>query len=260
MLFARWTLLVTSAFFMAGCSASAKVTSPDSESIPLSNIRPVSTFSEAGGSDSACAVPFTACGGDLTGSWQVAASCLAPSPSSSVVGSCAGVSFVASDLQSWTGGGPSLVPQFPESAFNRGFVTFNADHSYQSLVEGSIEGTYHFESPCLSVYHAKDCSALGSTLQGMLISVRNYQNVRCAATGNGCDCSYTFVTDLADEGTWQVSGVTLTTASSYAQGTQTAKFCVTDDAALEIGGATGASLFDAHLQSIRLTTTPDASP
>jgi hypothetical protein len=256
---ARWTLIIVSVSFVAGCSGSAEVTPLDSEATPLNTIVPITSSSspEAGPSDAICPPPLTACGGDPTGTWRVATSCLAPSPPPSAVGSCAGVSFVGTDLQSWAGGVPSLSPQFAESALDQGSVTFNADHSYESAVGGSTAGSYHFESSCLGVYHAQDCSSLGSTLQGMLPP--NYLGLSCAADEDGCDCSYRYVTVLADSGTWNVSGTTLTLNSSVQGATQKAALCV-GSVLLQIGALSGASLFSARLQSIWLAKDVDASP
>jgi hypothetical protein len=302
---ARWTLVIASGSFMAGCSGSAELTLPDSGSAPLNTIVQITSSSspeagasddgdsspeadvvdagssstetgtsddsssspdagtsnagssstEAGPADAMCPSPFTACGGDPTGTWRVAASCLASSPAPSAVGMCAGVSFVGTDLQSWTGGVPSLNPRFAEGALDQGSVTFNADHSYESAIGGSTEGSYHFESSCLGVYHAHDCSALASTLQGMLPP--NYLGLTCT-TDDGCDCSYRFVTVWADEGTWSVSGATLTLISSV-QAPQEADLCA-GGASLQISAPAGASLLGAKLQSIWLTRDAVVSP
>jgi hypothetical protein len=303
---ARWTFLIASGSFMAGCSGSAELTLPDSGSAPLNTIVQITSSSspeagvsddgasspeadvvdagssspdagtpddsssspdasagdagssstEAVAADAMCPSPFTACGGDPTGTWQVAASCLAPSPAPSAVGMCAGVSFVGTDLQSWTGGVPSLNPRLAEGALDQGSVTFNADHSYESAIGGSTEGTYHFESSCLGVYHAHDCSALASTLQGMLPP--NYLGLTCTAD-DGCDCSFRFVTVWGDEGTWTVSGTTLTLNSSVQAASQEADLCA-GGASLQISAPAGASLFGAKLQSIWLTQDAVVSP
>jgi hypothetical protein len=259
---ARWRPLIASASFMAGCSGSAKLTPPDSVWTPLNTIVQITSSSspEAGTPDAMCPPTLTTCGGDPTGTWRVAASCLAPSPPTSAAGSCAGVSFVATDLRSWTGGVPSLTPQFSENALDQGSVTFNADHSYESAIGGATEGSYHFESSCLGVYHAQDCSTLASTLQGVLPP--NYLGVSCTADASGdggCDCSYRFVTVIADEGTWNVSGAMLTLNSSVQGATQTADLCASG-ASLQMGASAVASLFGAKLQSIWLTKDADASP
>jgi len=135
-------------------------------------------------------------------------------------------------------------------------VTFNADHSYQASIEGSTDGSYHFEWSCLGVYDAQDCSAFASTLQLMLPP--NYMGLSCTADDDGCDCSYRYLAVFGDDGTWNISDATLTLNSSLQGPPQTADFCA-GASSLQIGALDGA-LFNSELQSIWLTKDIDASP
>jgi hypothetical protein len=239
--FARWALLLLAGSFAAGCSGSARLTPPNSESTPLNTVLLAAIDADAAAPDASCPLPVAACGGDPTGNWQVATSCLAPSAPAAPVEPCAGVSYVSADLQSWTGT-PMLNPQLAGSDIHQGSVTFNADHSYDAYLEGSSENSYHFASSCLGVFHAQDCGALASTLQGVLPP--SFVGLSCTADDQGCECSYRFVVATGDLGTWQVSGTTLTLNGSE-QGVQTADLC-TDGASLQIGAAAGGWLFNVN--------------
>jgi hypothetical protein len=269
MAFARSMRLAVGASLLLGCSAKIAAPVPD-EPEPLNTVQLVASEPDADPGDAAALCPpaFTACGGDPTGSWQVLATCGTADPPQMDPGPCAGISAFAPDADEWTGGFFARPPQ-PSTAALQGLVTFNADHSYQSVIGGSTEGTYHFDPSCLDVLQAQDCNALTATL--VTVSTPNYQDLSCTPASQGCDCSYRYLHDWADQGTWGVqngkvtfvSSTTITSTSLTT--TTTADLCVAG-ATLQIGapdsgGAAGQGtwLFGGEFQTLRLTWQPDAS-
>ncbi len=268
MAFARSMRLAAGASLLVGCSAKIAAPVPD-EPGPLNTVQLVVNEPDADPGDAAALCPsaFTACGGDPTGTWQVVASCSTPAPPPMDPGPCAGISSFAPDANEWTGGYLPR-PSQPSSASLPGSVAFNADHSYQSVIRSSTEGTYHFDPSCLEVLQAQDCDALTATL--VTVSSPNYQDLSCTPAGQGCDCSYRYLYDWADQGTWDVQNGKLTLVSSLATTTSptpttTADLCVAGDS-LQIGApysggeaGQGTRLLGGGFQTLRLTRQPDAS-
>jgi hypothetical protein len=188
------------------------------------------TMSAAGcsgtGAEGGCA-PIVACGGDLTGVWQVKTACqytpTTPSqplnyqqyitqPMDPVV---AAVQPLATTAGDWCS---SLFYPVPGTIVNvtlwhgpatlqSGTVAFNSDNSYKtSLVYEALNQSTHFAPPCLQTGgFSASCTQLQADLVKFYASAKGqkFDDLTCAqAADGGCDCNYTYEVDIVDQGAW----------------------------------------------------------
>ncbi len=170
--------------------------------------------------------PITACGGDLTGVWQLQTFCsytpTAPSqplnyqqyitqPMDPVVAAVQPLPTTSGDWCS------SLFYPVPGTIVNvtlwhgpatlqTGTVAFNSDNSYKtSLVFEALNQSTHFAPPCLQTGgFSASCTQLQTDLAKFYVGKgEKYDGLTCVqATDRGCDCNYTYEVDIVDQGTW----------------------------------------------------------
>jgi hypothetical protein len=179
------------------------------------------------GAEGGCPL-ITACGGDLTGTWQVQTSCsytpTTPSqplnyqqyitqPMDPVVAAVQPLPTTAGDWCS------SLFYPVPGTIVNvtlwhgpatlqSGTVAFNVDNSYKtSLVYEAVEQSTHFAPPCLQTGgFSASCTQLQTDLLKFYMNAKGqkYDGLTCVpAADQGCDCNYTYEVDIVDQGTWR---------------------------------------------------------
>jgi hypothetical protein len=109
----------------------------------------------------------------------------------------------------------------------------------------------HFAPPCLTAFGATPtCSDLTSQTQAYLtahsqVAFRDFSCVDSA--DGGCDCSYEYAGEAADQGSWRVSGTVLyfLSESNATQQVVATDFCSQRNS-LVISGHNGISLFNDH--------------
>jgi hypothetical protein len=232
------------------------------------------------GAEGGCPL-ITACGGDLTGVWQLKTSCsytpTTPSqplnyqqyitqPMDPVVAAVQPLPTTSGDWCS------SLFYPVPGTIVNvtlwhgpatlqSGTVAFNSDSSYKtSLVYQAPGSSTHFAPPCLQTGgFSANCAQLQTDLIKFSTTAKQkYDGLTCAkATDGGCDCNYTYEVDIADQGTWTTlpNGTLLETSepSLYTyNGIQIPElqptvpvpitYCATNNGVLTLSGSNGTSL------------------
>lgn len=164
---------------------------------------------------------FTACGGDIVGTWIVADECVG------------GVDNFASICPSST---------FGESVSNGGPLTFNANGTYTTTNMGTAPGTFGVESFCLSdAGPTVTCDQLQASfnMQSAQVDGGSSTMAMCTTASSGCLCQLTATQTISGNGTYSTSGtsLTLTPASGSAS---TVPYCVQGNGLLiQIPGMTG---------------------
>jgi hypothetical protein len=136
----------------------------------------------------------------------------------------------------------------------------NADNTYMVGANTLAANTQiHFAPACLTAFGATPtCSELASQTQAYLTthSQEAFQDFSCAdSASGGCDCSYAYAGEAADQGSWRVSGNVLyfLSESNNTQQVVATDFCAQGDS-LVISGHNGISLFnDRGLRTLTLT-------
>ncbi|WP_437610173.1 hypothetical protein WMF20_01870 [Sorangium sp. So ce834] len=165
-----------------------------------------------GGSDgggAACGA-FAACGGDPTGSWAIEETCLDPSMFAELTESC--------DAQIDISG--------VEMA---GTAEFKPDSTYvtTSTMEGPMKVVY--PPSCLTMEGVTlTCAQLDAVMQELLAQgVATFSSASCVAAGAGCACTLVLEeTTTTGEGTWSVSGTSLTVTPDNGEAPEEVPFCV----------------------------------
>jgi|HubBroStandDraft_1064217.scaffolds.fasta_scaffold92967_1 hypothetical protein len=174
----------------------------------------------------------TGCGGDPTGTWRSTSVCLDSPPPTPPGQPCEDLVYVAPD-----GGGQGRtqieyvnLPVGPGAVTLGATVSFQADGTYNLAITTTQLNQAHFAPYCLTAWGANpSCDDLQTQLQQSFFAMPTWQNFACSVPADGgCDCSYAYLANPADLGTWNVEGTTLTlrsalAASSFAQFT----FCRT---------------------------------
>lgn len=140
--------------------------------------------SGAGGSaGSAGDCDFTACGGDITGTWNLTSAC--------------GLSAIFGDP---TGGACPGFASDDQGLSLTGTVSFNADMSYDLTT--MVSGNVNLMVPLSCLPPMSACSDLDVAVSGT-----------CTDDNGVCDCAIPLDTTDNESGTWSTSGNQLTTTS-----------------------------------------------
>jgi hypothetical protein len=135
----------------------------------------------------------------------------------------------------------------------------NADNTYMVGANTLAANTQiHFAPPCLTAFGATPtCSELASQIQAYLTthSQEAFHDFSCAdSASGGCDCTYAYAGEAADQGSWRVSGNVLyfLSESNNTQQVVATDFCEAGNS-LVISGHNGISLFnDRGLRTLAL--------
>jgi hypothetical protein len=141
----------------------------------------------AGAASSDECTPIAACGGNLVGTWHVQQGCfpaLAPSVSTC---SSAVVTLSAVSLS--------------------GTLTYNADNTMKSALQGSFTEAAQFPNPCYTQTQCNDFPAAADAEPGVSGATCSYD----ATTG--CACSLMDSLGSTSTGTYQVAGTNVTTTT-----------------------------------------------
>ncbi|WP_437623187.1 hypothetical protein [Sorangium sp. So ce1151] len=149
------------------------------------------------GGGAACAAA-QACGGDPTGAWTIAETCLDPSIFAEINAGC-GADIDVSGVE-----------------FN-GSAEFKSDGTYTttSTVTGPMKAVY--PPPCLVFDDTTlTCAQLHQSMQDLIArGEAPYESATCAAAGQDCVCNLVLTErTTAGTGTWSVSGSSMITESS----------------------------------------------
>ncbi|XXT20357.1 hypothetical protein WME94_02150 [Sorangium sp. So ce429] len=160
------------------------------------------------GGGAACA-EAQACGGDPTGSWTIAETCLDRSIFAEINANC-GAEIDVSGVE-----------------FNGG-AEFRSDGTYTttSTVTGPMKAVY--PPPCLVVEDTTiTCAQLDQTMKDLIAQDdAPYESATCAAAGQDCVCNLILAeSTTTGAGTWSVSGSSLITESS-GEAPDEVPFCV----------------------------------
>jgi hypothetical protein len=137
------------------------------------------------------------------------------------------------------------------------------DNTYMVYAKTLANAQIHFAPPCLTAFGANpSCSDLTTQTRAHLIaaSLNTFINFSCVASpAGGCDCSYTYAGEVADQGSWRVSGSVLyfLSESNATQQVVATDFCAQDNS-LVISGHNGISLFNDR--GLRTLTLARAAP
>lgn len=161
----------------------------------------------AAGAGEAC-TEFTACGGSLLGTWQLASTCFFMPPAAS---GCADETVDAAT--------------FHES----GSYVFNSDLTYSATVIPS--GTLGFTMPqsCTPAQAiATTCAVFNSTYSSLVSQPGSpYASAGCAVSGTDCVCTFTFNGQtVSATGTYVVDTDTVTLTRAGSTTSTTNNFCV----------------------------------
>lgn len=147
--------------------------------------------------------PYTPCGGDVNGDWNMTESCAAP------------ISMPDPGCSTSTG---SVTPSYS------GTIKFKSDGTYKRSLEVRGPLTLHLPKACVT----EQCSAVANGLNNS----GYYKDVTCSDDGSGgCNCSGKMAGGpQEDEGTYTTSGNNLTTTPSQQYGlpAETDAYCVKD--------------------------------
>ncbi len=132
------------------------------------------------------------------------------------------------------------------------------DNTYMVSADTFANVQIHFAPPCLTAFGANpSCGDLTTQTQAYLTahSQTVFRDFSCVgSTAGGCDCSYTYVGQVVDQGSWRVAGSVLYFLSE-SNGTQqvvATDFCAQGNS-LVISGHNGISLFtDRGLRTLTL--------
>jgi hypothetical protein len=133
------------------------------------------------------------------------------------------------------------------------------DNTYTVNANTLAHAQIHFAPPCLTAFGANPtCSDLATQTQAHLqaVSLGTFRDFSCVdSTAGGCDCSYAYAGQVADQGSWRVSGKVLyfLSESNATQQVVATDFCANENS-LVISGHNGISLFnDRGLRTLTLT-------
>jgi hypothetical protein len=165
-----------------------------------------------GGDDGACA-DFAACGGAVTGAWEIRSTCLTGSPDLGFSEQCRGATVDISGMQV------------------RGSINLNADMSYvrTTMLGGSMSAT--LPASCLTVEGiALTCAQLQMALSRNIAEDPDdspFSSATCgAAGGGGCTCTLAYkpITE-SDMGSYTVTGNVLSLRERGADDSETFEYC-----------------------------------
>lgn len=162
----------------------------------------------AGGSGSTCKLE-AACGGDITGNWKIVDFC----PDTSAV--------------------PEAITQICESAKLEydepsisGTIAYKADKTYTQTASASGTGYLVLDQACLKQGSVTlTCKQIEEAINDKAKS-----KVQCSAAGSGCRCGLGINQKADDQGTWAVSGQSLSVTPTGGTKADSA-FCVKADKA-----------------------------
>ncbi len=200
------------------------------------------------------------CGGDPTGTWSATSVCLT-SPQTTPAGQpCEDLIYLAPDAggQGQSQIGLVQLPVGPGAVTMHADVSLRSDGTYTIVIPTTLVNQVHFAPYCLTAWGAHpSCDDLQAQFQQFLGVMPNWQNLACGMPADGgCDCSYAYVSDGADQGTWSVDGTTLTLTSDLAPwGVAQFAFCKTADG-LEMTTIPGSTLVGLGPGTMTLTTNP----
>jgi hypothetical protein len=162
----------------------------------------------------------TDCGGDPGGTWLSTSVCLT-SPQPTPAGPpCENLIYLAPNAvqQDQTQLEYVDLPTEPRSVTTGVNVSFQSDGTYTLVVPTTSVDQAHFAPYCLTAWGANpSCDDLQTQLQQFFLGMPNFQNIACSVPADGgCDCSYVFLEQSGDLGTWSVEGKTLTLTSALA--------------------------------------------
>jgi hypothetical protein len=132
------------------------------------------------------------------------------------------------------------------------------DNTYAVYAKTLASAKINFAPPCLTAFGANPtCRDLQTQTQAYLTAVAQaaFRDFSCVASpAGGCDCSYTYAGEAADQGSWRVSGSVLYFLSASAtQQVVATDFCAQGNS-LVLSGHNGISLFnDRGLRTLTLT-------
>jgi hypothetical protein len=171
----------------------------------------VSTSCGSSGSGASNCGLVQPCGGDLTGTWKIVATC--------------GTSSTAADSFQ-----DSQCPNAAASAdlSITGMVSFNADKSYASdeMLAGSL--TISLPTSCLTQNGTTSTCADETQMFQASIDAGGtpFSTASCAGTNGGCSCTLVTTPMMnSTAGTWSTAGTTFTIVSSAGK-TSTTSYCV----------------------------------
>ena len=149
---------------------------------------------------------FTACGGDVVGSWCYTDICITHAELIGTLGSlCPALTFTSSS------GTVTGSVEFTDTMVTR-----------QVTVHG--EGTAHVPMACLS---GVACSNLATNLSSVLPPGLA---ISCADAAGGCDCDFTYDSSVDESDTYDAAGDVITTHPS--SGDRTFDYCVETDGSM----------------------------
>jgi hypothetical protein len=132
------------------------------------------------------------------------------------------------------------------------------NYTYTVYAKTLAYAQIHFAPPCLTAFGATPtCSDLTIQTQAHLTATSQgaFLDFSCVdSAAGGCDCSYTYAGEAADQGSWRVSGTVLyfLSESSATQQVVATDFCAKDNS-LVVSGHNGISLFnDRGLRTLTL--------
>lgn len=157
--------------------------------------------------------PFAACGGNLTGSWTVANSCLTTAGKKSVED---GLKLCAADTTA------------VNSMSLRGTVIYDGQGAVKYDLVGAVEVSDSIPMSCFPA--GQQCAAYLAMLMDT-----GATNVRCDASATGCDCSYTLPLAQKQQNRYVIQGTTVTETDSSDGTVSTDDYCV-DGNTLRIKG------------------------
>jgi hypothetical protein len=165
-----------------------------------------SSKSSNGGGPAASCGQVAACGGDVVGTWNIAAGCAHVASSPNIMGcpdaSTQNAMVVAS-----------------------GTSTFNADKTFTSDVTETASETVVLPTSCLTTGGMTvSCQTLGQVLSSAVMSDAGTTTVSCNTSGSNCNCDLSGTIRTMSMGTYTTSGNSITTTSNGNMGTS--EYCV----------------------------------
>jgi hypothetical protein len=158
---------------------------------------------DGGGTAPSC-TPFVACGGDLTGTWNIANTCL----------SAEGKKSLESSLKLCEADSTSV-----DSTTLHGTVIYDGHGAVEYDIVGALEVSQSIPTSCLEP--GQQCPAYVATL-----IQTGATNARCDATAAGCDCSYTLPLAQKQQNSYVARGTTVTETDSSDGTMSTDDYCV----------------------------------
>lgn len=147
-----------------------------------------------------------ACGGDVVGTWNIAASCASVTESPNIMG-CPNASYQNAAVTA------------------NGTSTFNADLTYTSDVTETASETIVLPTSCLTMGgNSVPCGTLGQVLGSALMSDAGTTTASCSTSGSNCNCNISGTLHTSTRGTYKTSGNSITTTNNGNTGTS--DYCV----------------------------------